>query len=69
MTERHHPLANSQFHNTIEMTPVDSDREILQEMTLSQFLAHEEEGRRYLSSLPAPHSGCKHALACGESSS
>jgi molybdopterin-containing oxidoreductase family iron-sulfur binding subunit len=43
MTERHHPLANSQFHNTIEMTPVDSDREILQEMTLSQFLAHEEE--------------------------
>ncbi len=43
-TSKTYPLANAQFHNTIDMTPADSDREILQEMTLAQFLGHEEGG-------------------------
>ena len=43
MTERTYPLANTQFHNTIEMTEIDSHREVLEEMTLSKFLADEHE--------------------------
>jgi molybdopterin-containing oxidoreductase family iron-sulfur binding subunit len=41
VTDRKYPLANSQFHNTIDMTEVDSEREILEEMTLSKFLTSE----------------------------
>ncbi|MCH8978850.1 MAG: TAT-variant-translocated molybdopterin oxidoreductase [Armatimonadetes bacterium] len=43
-TAKTYPLANSQFHNTIDMTPVDSDRHILREMRLAQFLGDEEGG-------------------------
>ena len=43
MTGKTYPLANSQFHNTIDMTAIDSNREILEEMTLSKFLSSEEE--------------------------
>ena len=41
MAGKTYPLANSQFHNTIDMTKVDSDREILEETTLSAFLSAE----------------------------
>ncbi|MCH7904365.1 MAG: TAT-variant-translocated molybdopterin oxidoreductase [Armatimonadetes bacterium] len=36
-TKETYPLANTQFHNTIDVTEVDSDREIFQEMTLERF--------------------------------
>ncbi|HXH62351.1 MAG TPA: 4Fe-4S dicluster domain-containing protein, partial [Fimbriimonadaceae bacterium] len=37
-TDNHYPLANSQFHNTIDTTQIDSDREILHEYTLAAFI-------------------------------
>ena len=42
-TDKTYPLANAQFHNTIDMTVVDSDRDILREMTLDEFLHPDEE--------------------------
>lgn len=47
-----YPLANAQFHNTIDMTQADSDRGILQETTLAGFLAmgpkeHKEQKSLY----------------------
>jgi MoCo/4Fe-4S cofactor protein with predicted Tat translocation signal len=39
LTSKTYSLANAQFHNTIDMTEVDSERELLEEMTLSKFLS------------------------------
>ena len=38
VSSNHYPLANTQFHNTIDTTPIDSEREILVEMSLDEFI-------------------------------
>ncbi|MGE0002323.1 MAG: 4Fe-4S dicluster domain-containing protein [Fimbriimonadaceae bacterium] len=35
-----YPLANTQFHNTLDVNPEDSDRDIIREVTLAEFREH-----------------------------
>lgn len=37
-----YPLANTQFHNTLDVNPEDSDRDIIREVTLAEYRANKD---------------------------